>query len=160
MNSTATTQAASKVELIAKYVYKPNGFMHDEFKKRTPKEWETICKDGGFNPYTETFTPLKFVTSNLKVGNTLDHITAAVEAGIVDGDNWANQLFSTETDREGFLKALSTYDSMYRISDRWFRAIGELLFIYEEDEIITCAGIVSYMRDSIHEGSKRRLEIP
>lgn len=157
MNSTTIEQSTPEVELIAKYDYKPHGFMHDGFRERAPEEWTAICQEGGFNPYTGEFTPLRFASASLQVGNTLDHITAAVEAGIVDGNNWSNQLFANEKDLEGFLKALSTYDEMYRISDRWFRAISELLFTYEEDEMTTCAGIVSCMRVSIEDGAQRRL---
>jgi hypothetical protein len=145
------------VELINAYKPEPRGIEHDTYETRTAETWADECAEqGGFNPYTSEFTPLKFATAELWVHDALDHITAAVEAGIVDRNNWSTQLFADGDELEAFFDELGEYDQCYRLIDRWWSAIAALVGANDEEGLITCEEIVSALRSSIESGAERR----
>lgn len=82
-------------------------------------------KVGGFDPYTQTVSPLTF-HDEVDFYYFLDSLTGAVEAGLVDDEKWPEQLFASKSDLESFLAELDTYDQQWRITDRWYRALGLL----------------------------------
>ena len=61
-------------------------------------------------------------------------MTGAVEAGLVDDEKWPGQLFASKSDLENFLAELDTYDQQWRITDRWYRALGLLGSFDDEGE--------------------------
>jgi hypothetical protein len=87
-------------------------------------------KVGGFDPYNQTVTPLTFDNAVFY----LDSLTGAVEAGLVDDEKWPEQLFASKSDLESFLAELDTYDQQWRITDRWYRALGLLGDFDDEGE--------------------------
>ncbi len=145
------------VELIKAYKPEPRNIAHDTYETRKPKAWADECAEkGGFNPYTSEFTPLKFATAEMWMHEALDHITAAAEAGVVDGNNWSAQLFAGEDELEAFFAELQEYDQCYRITDRWWSAIAALVGSSDEEGLITGEEIVSALRESIEVGAERR----
>ncbi|WP_430407321.1 hypothetical protein [Hydrogenophaga sp.] len=82
-------------------------------------------KVGGFDPHTQTVTPLTFDDA-FDTYYYLDSLTGAVEAGLVDDEKWPSQLFASKSDLENFLAELDTYDQQWRITDRWYQALGLL----------------------------------
>jgi len=145
------------VQLIEAYTPDVRGIEHDTFQSRTPDAWAEDCAEsGGFNPYTKVFTPLRFASADMDMYVALDHITAAAEAGVVDGNGWSTQLFADEDELEGFLGQLEEYDACFRITDRWWSAIAAIVGASGEEGLITCADIVAELRRSIVEGQERR----
>jgi hypothetical protein len=90
-------------------------------------------KVGGFDPYTQTVTPLMF-DEKVDPYHYLDSLTGAVEAGLVDDEKWPEQLFASKSDLENFLAELDTYDLRWRITDRWYQALGLLGGFDDEGE--------------------------
>ena len=153
----STNLADPTAELIKAYRPEPRGIEHDAYETRSSETWAEECAaKGGFDPYTKSFTPLKFATADLWVHEALDHITAAAEAGIVDCNNWSTQLFANEDELEAFFEWLEEYDECYRITDRWWSAIAALVGTSDEEGLITCEEIVAALRESIEKGAERR----
>lgn len=90
-------------------------------------------KVGGFDPYTQAVTPLTF-DDTVDPYFYLDSLTGAVEAGLVDDEKWPEQLFASKSDLESFLAELDTYDQQWRITDRWYQALGLLGGFDDEGE--------------------------
>jgi hypothetical protein len=88
--------------------------------------------------------------------DALDAITAAVEAGVVDKNDWSRQLFATEDEFEAFLEELEQYDECYRITDRWWAALAEIAGRSDEEGFIACREIVEALRQSVAEGEQRK----
>jgi len=110
-----TNLEVKTAELIPSYKFDAICIETDNYEKTPERIWSDCCrKQGGFNPYTRQFTPLKYASEGLAVCDALDAITAAVEAGIVDRNDWSNQLFASETDFEAFLEELEYYDETNR----------------------------------------------
>lgn len=144
------------VELITAYKPVNRGIMHDDVHQMKPEEWAEVCAaKGGFNPFTKEFTPLKYDSEEMWMHEALDHITAALEAGIVDRNNWATQLFAGEHELEEFLTELECYDETSRIADRWWLAVAKLADWLDEDGMVNCSEIVEKLRESIETGRRR-----
>ena len=153
----STNLANPMVELIKAYRPEPRGIKHDAYETRSSETWAEECAaKGGYDPYTKIFTPLKYGSEEMRIHDALDHITAAAEAGIVDGNNWSTQLFANEEELEAFFDELEEYDECYRITDRWWSAIAALAGCNDEVGLITCVEIVSALRESIENGAERR----
>ena len=145
-----------KVELITAYKPANRGIMHDDMHHMKPEEWAATCAaKGGFNPFTKEFTPLKYDSEEMWMHEALDHITAALEAGIVDRNNWATQLFAGEHELEEFLTELECYDENSRITDRWWLAFARLADWFDEEGMVSCSEIVEKLRESIDTGKHR-----
>jgi len=151
-----TLLADPTVELIKSYTFASRRIEHDR-KELTAEHWSRECSlNGGCNPLTRELTPMKFAAASMEVDAALDHITAAVEAGVVDNNSWATQLFASAGDLEGFLDLLSSYDDCHRITDRWWYALQQLARTINEEGFVRCEDIVERLRESIDEGAKRR----
>ena len=136
MHKTANPNLAE--EHFKKYIYKPASIAHDEFKDLPEIEWSKACMErGGFNPYTEKMIPLKLDSSEMELHDVLDHITAAVESGILHRRNWPQQLLASDEAWEAFYEAMEEYCDMWRINDRWMTAIETLLGEADEGEFLT-----------------------
>ena len=134
------------------HTYHPRGIDHDD-KSKSSKAWTASCKErGGFNPFTKEFTPLKFGSANMEVHEALDGITAAVEAGVVDGNRWAAQLFANKRELDDFLAALEGYDECFRITDRWWQALAAMVGTGDEEQFVSSSEIADGLRESIVEG--------
>lgn len=145
------------VNLIEAYTFASRPIEHDEYRTQDRAAYARVCAErGGFNPFTHKFTSMRFASEGMQVYEALDEITAAVEAGIVDGNSWASQLFASEEELEGFLEELSSYDDCYRITDRWWQAIAELVGAQDEEGLISSHDIANALRDSIAEGEERK----
>lgn len=142
-------------ELIGPYTFSSRGIEHDR-GDRADSHWSGVCAaQGGFNPKSRELTPMRFVSAEVDVHEALDHITAAVEAGVVDRNRWASQLFADEDELEGFLEQLEAYDDCFRITDRWWTALAALANRGDEEGFISSAQVVDGLRESIGEGARR-----
>jgi hypothetical protein len=145
------------VDRIEAYTFSSRPIEHDECRTQDRAVYARVCAQrGGFNPFTRTFTPMRFASEGMEVHEALDAITAAVEAGIVDRNSWASRLFASEEELEGFLEELSSYDDCYRITDRWWQAIAELVGAQDEEGLVSSYDIANALRDSIAEGEEKK----
>ena len=141
-------------ELIKKYNFEPRPILHDSIQSKS----DVLRADfeyGGLNPLDSTFSPLR-LDDQVSLHVILDHITAAVEAGLVDKNSWSSQLFASAEDLDLFLEHLGDYDECYRITDRWWTALAQLANMVDEEGFITCQDIADKLGDSISEGAQRK----
>lgn len=106
--------------------------------------YETVKIAGGYNPTTNTFTPLKLDDKYISFGNgdrplvpgwaVFETISAAVEAGIVDEKMWPTQLFANPASFRDFVDALRDYEECYKLIDPWWCAFRALLGQPDEEE--------------------------
>lgn len=144
------------VELIKPYKFVSRPIAHDH-PKRDAEHWNDICANqGGFNPVTRELTPMQPASANMWLHEVLDHITAAVEAGVVDKNRWEEQLFADEDELEYFLEELECYDDCYRITCRWWESLARLAGRVDEEGFISCQEIADGLRESIGAGRERR----
>lgn len=107
---------------IGPYAPRVAAIAHDS--DRPAQDWERECSEiGGFNPKTGEITKICCVNDAF-VGEHLDHIAAAVEAGVVHRMEFVQQLFASNQDFVDFVEFVSNYQG--RIHDRWHRALLEL----------------------------------
>ncbi len=93
--------------------------------------YDGIRQFGGWNEKKKVFGPLQFVAiqdedSFLAPFYALDNLALAMEAGIVDGDRFVQQIFATREDFEAFCEDLRQTDTFW-MNDRHFRALECLL---------------------------------
>lgn len=143
-------------ELINSYKFEPRGILHDNNKMKSAAWAKACATSGGYNPFSQQFTPLRYGSGDVSMHEALDHITAAAEAGIVDQNVWAGQLFASAGDLDSFFQELEDYDEEFRITDRWWTAIAKLVNTHDEEGLITCADMVVALRQSIQDGAQRR----
>lgn len=144
------------VELIKPYKFVNRSIAHDH-PKRDAEYWNDVCANqGGFNPVTRELTPMQPASANVWLHEVLDHITAAVEAGVVDKNRWEAQLFADEDELEYFLEELECYDDCYRITCRWWESLARLAGRVDEEGFISCQEIAEGLRESIGAGHERR----
>jgi len=152
-----TNLEVKTAELIPSYKFDAICIETDNYEKTPERIWSDCCrKQGGFNPYTRQFTPLKYASEGLAVCDALDAITAAVEAGIVDRNDWSNQLFASETDFEAFLEELEYYDETNRLTDRWWWALATIINTRSEEGFVTSSEMATALRNSVEEGEERK----
>lgn len=95
---------------------------HDS--QRPAAVWAHECAEiGGFNPHTRQLTKI-CCSDEIFMSEHLDHVTAAVEAGMVRKHAFMEQLFASRQDFEEFLEYLLAYPG--RIHDRWHYALATL----------------------------------
>ena len=87
---------------------------------------------GGWQPMSQTFTPLRFAEAIATFGAgtqtqyALDCITLAIEAGaFATREEFKTAVFATETDFDAFCGALAKYD--WWLNERHFYAFAVLL---------------------------------
>ena len=144
------------VELIPKYKPHPRTLLHEE--RFLDEDWAKELKEwGGFNHLSGEWLPLRFSLDEMTLSDALDHITMVVEAGLVDQNGWSTQLFENEASLEEFLEELEAYDECYRIHDRWWHALSELVKGFGTEEgFIHTRDIAYVMRESIEEGIEKK----
>lgn len=97
------------------------------------KTYEAVKIAGGYNPATNTFTPLKLDDKDISYGGhdrplvsgwaVFATIAEAMEAGIVEEDMWPTQLFANEESYGTFVRALHSYEECYKLIDPWWSAL-------------------------------------
>ena len=88
------------------------------------------------------FAPL--TVKGMEVHDILDHITAAVESGDLDRETWPEQIFATDGDVQQFLERLDgEYEECFRIVDRWWFALSDLIGYNDEEGFITAREIAN-----------------
>lgn len=127
--------------------YKPcvQALAHDG--NRPAGVWKHECAEiGGFNPQTRQLTKIccsdyRFMTEHL------DHITAAVEAGVVRTHGFMEQIFASQEDFEEFLEYLLVLP--VRVHDRWHQALANLAGkAAASDSLRTPTELVDALRDA------------
>lgn len=105
------------------------------------------------------FEPMKVEEDDMDIHEILDHITAAVESGQLKRESWPEQLFASDADLELFIERLpDEYDDIFRIVDRWWFALSELLRRPDEEMFITAGHIAEAFAEEWHELKKQRAE--
>lgn len=103
------------------------------------------------------FEPMKVEADDMDIHEVLDHITAAVESGQLKRDSWPEQLFASDDDLQLFINRLpDEYDDIFRIVDRWWFALSDLLNRPDEEEFITAGHIARAFEDEWFELKQRR----
>jgi len=96
----------------------------------------------GFYPKTGELKPVHEYTFPHEV---LDVMTAAAEAGVLRHDTWVSQLFADDEVFYRFMDDLAGYNECYRIHDRWYRALFEIIHAVNEEGFVTSEEIVERM---------------
>lgn len=128
--------------LIAAYSLKPRSLSFEN--EYSLKDYNAfVKKHGGFDPKKKKVKPMTWSNvAGVDLWHYLDSLTGAIEAGLVDDEKWPAQLFATKDDLAGFIEVLSTYDEFWRITDRWYQALGLLGDFDDTGEgIINCDAI-------------------
>lgn len=91
-------------------------------------EWmKQLAVTGGWNPETKVMTRITFDPAAEELdsltNHVLDSIAAAIEAGIVTGDNFPMSAFASFKDFEGFRESLYDYAETFWVNDRYFWAL-------------------------------------
>jgi hypothetical protein len=116
------------------YKFKPATILHDRHQEVPTEEWSSMTKlRGGFNPVTKEMIPFT-LSGDTELDYELDNITAALEAGVLNRNDWPSQLFSSEEQWDEFIEAIEEYFSLWRINDRWMSTLENLLGLYDEGD--------------------------
>jgi len=111
----------------------------------------------GYINATWPFEPMKVIDDEMEVHDILDHITAAVESGQLKRDSWPEQLFASEADLQRFIDRLpEEYDEIFRIVDRWWFALSELLHRPDEEMLITGSHVAAAFAEELHDMKQQR----
>jgi hypothetical protein len=86
----------------------------------------------------------------------LDHITAAVESGNLRRDTWPEQLFANREVFDEFVSNLSGYDECFRIVDRWWCALADLIDTGDEEGFIHTRDMADEIQRVFDELNARR----
>lgn len=99
---------------------------------------------GGYNPATNTFTPLKLDDKDISFGGTgrpivpgyaiFATLAAAMEAGIVEQEMWPTQLFANIESYGKFVRALHSYEECYKLIDPWWSALRTIACGGDDEE--------------------------
>lgn len=99
---------------------------------------------GGYNPATNTFTPLKLDDKHISFGGNdrpmvygsslFETIAAALEAGIVDEQMWPTQLFANAASFRDFIVSLRDFEECFKLRDPWWSALRVLAGGWHEEE--------------------------
>ncbi len=104
--------------------------------KEAQRTYKAVKIAGGYNPTNNTFTPLKLDDKDISCYGTgraevmgsaiFETIAAAMEAGIVDAEQWPAQLFSNQESYAEFIQLLSEYEECFKLRDPWWSALRVL----------------------------------
>lgn len=130
------------------------------FTARAVKAAKPLAEAGGFDKATKTFRAMQLTDGAVSLHVVLDHITAAVEAGIVEERTWDTQLFATPQCLEWFINELESYDDAFRITDRWWQALAALAGVRDEEEFISCSEIASTLRARVEDNGIFLRDLP
>ncbi len=119
------------------------------------KQAQEVELYGGFNPLTKKMTPFScepYSVNNMPMlSDMMDSIAAAVEAGVIDSEQWPAQIFASNSIMESFFQALANYDDCYRIVDYWWQALAALRGHLEEEEAVRGVDLANSLIDYISE---------
>lgn len=116
--------------------------------------YQKVKVAGGYNPATNTFTPLDLSKVDIAHGSGQDWpivpgyalyatLTAAVEAGLMDDEMWPTQLFAGSDSYAKFTQSLRDYEECYKLIDPWWCAFRTLLGQPHEEEGFSTAADLS-----------------
>lgn len=114
---------------------------------RPAEVWEHECAEiGGFDPHTRKLTKMS-CSDETFLSEHIDHVTAAVEAGVVRKHAFMEQLFASRQDFDEFLEYLVAYPG--RIHDRWHYALATLAGCAAgSDALATNGQLIDALRDA------------
>ena len=103
--------------------------------------------------------PMEVVNDEMDVHEVLDALTEAVENGKLTRDGWPEELFASEKDLAAFLERLEgEYDEIFRIVDRWWCALSDLLNRPDEEMFITGSHVARAFEEELADLKTRRAE--
>lgn len=108
------------------------------------RTYEAVKIAGGYNPATNTFTPLKLDDKHISFGGNdrpivycssiFETIAAALEAGIVDEEMWPTQLFANAKSFRDFITSMRDFEECFKLLDPWWSAMRVLACGRDEEE--------------------------
>ena len=113
-----------------------------------PQQITPMVKERGFDAKSGKSTPFDEFT---EVHEILDAITAAVEAGTIDTDNWVSQIFATTEVFDEFLEQYQGYEECFRTYDRWYWALFRIADNGDEEGFVTSQEIADRLREVAEE---------
>ncbi len=126
------------------------------------RAFEDVRIAGGYNPATNTFSPLKLDDKNISFGgddrpvvdgsSIFDTIAAALEAGIVDNELWPTQLFANAESFQDFVISLRDFEECFKLRDPWWSALCVLSGKGLDDEgFCTAADLAERLTERLDE---------
>lgn len=115
---------------------------------------QPLTTAGGFDEKTGKFKPFtaSSVSEMAYEALVLDAITAAAEAGALDTETWVKTVFADEEAFDEFLSELeNSYDEVFRITDRWWRALAEITGTIDEEMFVSGSQIAQRLREHAEE---------
>ncbi|MGF6937151.1 hypothetical protein OKW41_006313 [Paraburkholderia sp. UCT70] len=96
-----------------------------------------LIEFGGWNHVTKTLTPMSVEALTQKPGAPVltwffDSLAAAAEAGVLDTDGLADQLFADSVDIDALVGLMRDGSEMYWVNDRYFWSLQECFFSEED----------------------------
>lgn len=123
------------------------------FETEAGQKVSAACIDfGGWNHHDKTLTPIRLsalltMPGNLGLTWIMDSLAAAAEAGILDGDEYIEQLFASKSDVRSFRLILRDAGGEKWLNDRHFTALKKLGCA--ELDAVTYAAVANFFDPAI-----------
>jgi hypothetical protein len=101
-------------------------------------------RGAGFNQEAKSFT--KKFDDSAAVCDVLDTMTLAAEAGELDTAGFVEQVFQDSDSFDAFLEEFASYDECYRINDRWYNMLKQVIGFSEEEGFVTSRELSAALR--------------
>ncbi|MCG9115913.1 hypothetical protein LH428_08630 [Laribacter hongkongensis] len=125
------------------YTYEPPKAVLSNLES-AQRTYDEVKVAGGYNPTTNTFTPLKLEDKDIMFQEgtrphvpswaVFETISAAMEAGIVETEMWPSQLFANQESFREFVSVLGSYEECFKLVDPWWSALRTLAGGENEEE--------------------------
>ena len=126
------------------------------------RSYEDVKIAGGYNPATNTFTPLKLDDKDISFGGNdrpmvygsslFETIAAATEAGIVDDEMWPTQLFANAESFRDFVISLRDFEECFKLRDPWWSALCAIAGMrIDEEGFCTAADLAERLVEALDE---------
>ncbi|MBB5427491.1 hypothetical protein HDG40_005670 [Paraburkholderia sp. JPY158] len=127
---------------IESYNAKPTPLIFED--QESEKQIAALLEFGGWNPDKQALTPIRVGALAAKPGTptltwVFDSLSASAEAGILDSENWLNQVFASGDDLQVFIELLQESGDIWWVNDRHFWALECLGF--DESSTATHVGV-------------------
>jgi hypothetical protein len=101
-----------------------------------PADITPTVRGMGFNELTGKFDKFE---GEFEYYEVLDALTAAVEAGKLDTNQWVSTVFSSNNEFQKFLHDLEASSDTARVNDRWCLALGAVTQCVDDEYWLDCA---------------------
>lgn len=127
---------------IESYNAKPTPLIFED--NASEKQVAAMLEFGGWDPAKKALTPIRVGALVAKPGAptitwVFDSLAAAAEAGVLDSEDWMNQVFASGDDLQVFIELLQESGDIWWVNDRHFWALECLGF--DESDTVTYARV-------------------